>query len=186
MANVNTVTTSKAVSKVSTPPAKGKFIKPVSKSIAKPIAKKLTKVPSEFDMIIIGAGGSGLAAAMYAARLGMTSLTLGTTQGFDLPIGGVITTTHVVENYPGFITLTGPELGKNLEINISDNSIGVKEEHMGKLFVPFFTTKLEDKKGTGLGLYVIRQIIEENHGGKIKFTSKYEEGSNTQIILPII
>ena len=56
----------------------------------------------EFDIIILGAGGSGLAGAMYAARLGMTSLVLGHTHGTELPVGGVITTTNVVENYPGF------------------------------------------------------------------------------------
>jgi thioredoxin reductase len=68
-----------------------------------------------YDFISIGAGGTGLAAAMYAARLGLKTLVLGTTHGTELPIGGVITTTHVVENYPGFISLSGPELAKKLE-----------------------------------------------------------------------
>jgi len=151
MANVNTVITKKVVSKVSTPitkPVKTNTsakpvtnisttqIKPVGKTAGKPVAlkpvgKPIVKkpIPSEFGMIIIGGGGSGLAAAMYAARLGMESLVLGTTQGFDLPIGGVITTTHVVENYPGFITLTGPELGKKLEEHArAYDKVTIKEE----------------------------------------------------------
>ncbi len=70
---------------------------------------------NKYDFIIIGGGGTGLAAAMYSARLGMKTLVLGFTHGTELPIGGVITTTNVVENYPGFIRLTGQELAKKLE-----------------------------------------------------------------------
>jgi len=74
---------------------------------------------NNFDVIIIGAGGVGLAAAMYSAlysaRLGLKTLVLGASHGSELPIGGVITTTNIVENYPGFIRLTGQELAKKIE-----------------------------------------------------------------------
>jgi len=76
-------------------------------------------------------------------------------------------------------------IDQKLEILIEDNGIGVKPENLEKLFTPFFTTKLSSKKGTGLGLYVIRQIIEENHGGKVRFDSQYQKGSKTTILLPI-
>lgn len=68
-----------------------------------------------YDFIIIGAGGTGLAAAMYAARLELKTLVLGHSYGTELPIGGVITTTHIVENYPGFEKISGVELAKKLE-----------------------------------------------------------------------
>src|SRR3989338_2172493 len=68
----------------------------------------------EDDFIIIGAGVAGLAAGMYSGRIGLKSLILGASHGSELPIGGVITTTDVVENYPGFIRLTGTELSENL------------------------------------------------------------------------
>lgn len=77
------------------------------------------------------------------------------------------------------------ESGPTIEIIMQDNGMGVKESDMHKLFTPFFTTKATSKKGTGLGLYVIRQIIEDNHGGKVNFSSKYKIGSETQIILPV-
>ncbi len=69
----------------------------------------------EYDFIIIGAGGSGLSGGMYAARLGLKTLVLGKTSGSELPVGGVITTTDVVENYPGFKSISGFDLAKNLE-----------------------------------------------------------------------
>lgn len=69
----------------------------------------------EFDFLIIGGGGTSLAAAMYSARLGLKTLIIGHSQGTELPIGGVITTTHLVENYPGFIKLNGMQLAKKLE-----------------------------------------------------------------------
>src|SRR5437773_11264113 len=86
-----------------------------------------------YDVIIIGAGGVGLAAGMYSGRLGMKTLVLGTTSGSELPIGGVITTTHVVENYPGFISLTGPALGKKLEEHAREYKIDIKEEKVERL-----------------------------------------------------
>ena len=69
----------------------------------------------KYDFLILGAGGTGLAAAMYGARLGMKTLVLGATHGSELPIGGVITTTSYVENYPGFKKILGFDLAKNLE-----------------------------------------------------------------------
>lgn len=81
-----------------------------------------------YDIIIIGAGVTGLATGMYAGRMNMKTLILGTTSGSELPIGGVITLTDTVENYPGFIHLTGGELAKKLEEHAKDYNIPIKEE----------------------------------------------------------
>ena len=45
-------------------------------------------------------------------------------------------------------------------------------------------TKATSRKGTGLGLYVIRKIVEENHGGRIEMESVPGEGTEFRIILP--
>ncbi|MBF0477862.1 MAG: GAF domain-containing protein [Candidatus Omnitrophica bacterium] len=67
-----------------------------------------------------------------------------------------------------------------------DNGMGVRKEHARQLFTPFFTTKLSSsKKGTGLGLFVIRQIIERNHKGHVNFSSIYCAGSEMEIVLPV-
>jgi len=65
-----------------------------------------------YDIVIIGAGVVGLATGMYAGRLNMKTVVLGATSGTELPIGGVITLTDTVENYPGFKHLTGQELAQ--------------------------------------------------------------------------
>lgn len=69
-------------------------------------------------------------------------------------------------------------------IKISDNGIGIKEEDKPRIFAPFFTTKTSYKSGSGIGVYVVKRIIEENHRGKIRFTSNYMEGTSFIIELP--
>ena len=82
-----------------------------------------------YDFAIIGAGVTGLSAAMYSARLNLKTLVFGTTSSSELPIGGVITTTNVVENYPGFIRLTGQELADNIRKHAeSYDLVEIKEE----------------------------------------------------------
>ena len=69
-------------------------------------------------------------------------------------------------------------------IKISDNGIGIKEEHTSKIFIPFFTTKASCKSGTGIGMYIVKRMIAENHKGKIWFESKYLSGTDITIELP--
>ena len=88
-------------------------------------------------------------------------------------------------SYRGVIDINAVINGTTLEIALSDNGMGVRDADKSKLFTPFFTTKLSSRKGTGLGLYVIRQIIEENHKGKVIFISEYGVGTQTRILLPI-
>ncbi len=63
------------------------------------------------------------------------------------------------------------------EISISDNGMGISNETMEKVFIPFFTTK---DKGNGIGLSLSRQIIRM-HGGIIEIKSKTDEGTTVSI-----
>ena len=81
-----------------------------------------------YDTLIIGAGVTGLSAAMYAGRLNLKTVVLGATSSSELPIGGAITLTDTVENYPGFKRLTGQELAEKLEEHAKDYDIEIKEE----------------------------------------------------------
>ncbi len=91
-------------------------------------------VKGTYDFAIVGAGGTGLAAAMYAARLGLKTVCFGSSHGSELPIGGVITTTNVVENYPGFIRLTGQELADKIREHAqSYDLVTIKEERVSEI-----------------------------------------------------
>ena len=72
------------------------------------------------DLLIIGGGCAGLGASIYARRFNMDVLVL--TEG----LGGTITTTHLVENYPGFISLTGQELADKLIAHAKANNVEFK------------------------------------------------------------
>jgi thioredoxin reductase (NADPH) len=106
----------------------------------------------KYDFVIIGGGGSGLAAAMYAARLKLKSLVLGATNGTELPVGGIITTTNIVENYPGFEKLTGFELAKKIEDHArSYKEVTIKEEKAEtiKKYGKGFEIKTKKRKYSG-------------------------------------
>lgn len=70
-----------------------------------------------------------------------------------------------------------------VQIEISDNGIGIKEDIKSRIFEPFFTTKTIGE-GTGLGLSISYFIITENHGGTIEVDSTEGEGTRFIIRLP--
>lgn len=67
-------------------------------------------------------------------------------------------------------------------VRLSDTGVGIPEEHLPRIFVPFFTTK-QMGKGTGLGLSVVYGIITE-HRGSIKVESQEGKGTTFCIELP--
>ncbi len=69
-------------------------------------------------------------------------------------------------------------------IEMIDSGEGISEENARRLFEPFFTTK-EVRKGTGLGLFMAKMIVN-NHKGKLEIISKLGEGTTAQIILPLV
>jgi PAS domain S-box-containing protein len=67
-------------------------------------------------------------------------------------------------------------------LSISDNGIGIEEEHLPKVFDPFYrATSAND--GTGLGLYIVKDTIERL-GGSISLKSEINEGTSIYITLP--
>ncbi len=72
---------------------------------------------------------------------------------------------------------------ENVKIEISDTGIGIKEEHIKKIFDSFFTTK-DTVKGVGLGLSVCYGFIKD-HGGDIKVKSNVGEGTTFSIAFPV-
>ena len=69
-----------------------------------------------------------------------------------------------------------------LEIAIQDNGIGMDAATRQHIFIPFFTTKGSAIKGTGLGLYVMKRIVEA-HEGEIQVDSEYGVGTTFRVLL---
>ncbi|WP_055071721.1 thioredoxin-disulfide reductase [Clostridium massiliamazoniense] len=81
----------------------------------------MAKEMKEIDLIIIGSGPSGLAAAIYAGRANLSTLVLE-----NQYIGGQVKTSYMIENYPGFNSISGEELAKKFEEHAL--SVGVEIE----------------------------------------------------------
>lgn len=73
-----------------------------------------------------------------------------------------------------------------VEIKVADTGVGIPPDQLRQIFEPFFTTKQPDeygRGGTGLGLSVCRQIIEQHHG-RIRAESAAGKGSTFTVKLP--
>jgi signal transduction histidine kinase len=79
------------------------------------------------------------------------------------------------------LSITARIDGPHLRIAISDIGKGIASANISKIFDPFFTTKGE--RGTGLGLYITRQVIEE-HRGEVNVQTS-DRGSTFVISLPL-
>ena len=66
-------------------------------------------------------------------------------------------------------------------VEVGDTGPGIPEEHLRKIFDPFFTTK---GKGTGIGLSVVRSIVQR-HGGKVEVDTGKDRGTRFRVVLPV-
>ena len=74
-----------------------------------------------------------------------------------------------------------------VELSVADTGVGIPPDRLRLIFEPFYTTKEPDANGhggTGLGLSVCRQIIEQ-HQGRIRVESPVGKGSTFTVKLPI-
>jgi len=71
----------------------------------------------------------------------------------------------------GEINVSITQIDNNIQIIISDNGGGIKDEIIAKIFNPYFTTKFESK-GTGIGLYMSKMIIEKSMHGSLDVKSE--------------
>ena len=81
----------------------------------------------------------------------------------------------------GEISISTKKENKFCKIFVKDNACGMSEDTLSHLFEPLFTTKL---KGIGLGLPIVKEIIDA-HQGKIIVTSKKNVGTTFEIVLPL-
>lgn len=87
----------------------------------------------------------------------------------------------------GKVTVSHEMRGNQLVTTVADNGLGIPEEQKPHMFEKFFRVDHEDRKsvtGTGLGMYIVKQYIEQMHG-KLWFESKHGEGTTFYFSLPL-
>jgi len=87
-------------------------------------------------------------------------------------------------DWEGKISITIEKAGDFSNFCFSDNGTGIDPQIIGKIFDPFFTTK-KTGEGTGLGLSVSYQIVED-HGGKLMVESHPGIGSKFTVAIPLL
>ena len=87
-------------------------------------------------------------------------------------------------DYQPEVTVSVSVEGDQLIISLADNGEGMTEEVKQRLFENFFTTK-PIGQGTGLGMAITRDIIENKHKGKLSFESTEGVGTTFTFIIPI-
>ncbi len=108
-----------------------------------------------------------------AGKLGQVLLNLADNASKAMPDGGKLKIEAVKE-------------GDWCRVSVIDNGIGIKEENQERIFEPFcqLENPLTERRGTGLGLSLVRQIVER-YGGRIWVESKYGQGSRFTFTLPL-
>ena len=81
----------------------------------------------------------------------------------------------------GMLRVQTVQKGNELLLKISDTGVGIPDEHMEKIFEPYFTTK---DFGSGLGLTLVYKIVKE-HMGDIEINSKVGEGTSITLRFPV-
>jgi two-component system sensor histidine kinase AtoS len=68
-----------------------------------------------------------------------------------------------------------------VRVVIADHGPGIAEHALRRVFEPFYTTR---EKGSGLGLFVVRRVVEA-HGGKVTLSSRKGQGTKAEVVLPL-
>ena len=88
----------------------------------------------------------------------------------------------ISEGFAPTVRITTRGFDDEVQIRIRDNGVGMSQEVLNNIFVPFFTTK-PSGAGTGLGLSISYDIIVQKHQGTIEVDSK--EGEYTEFVITL-
>jgi two-component system phosphate regulon sensor histidine kinase PhoR len=106
---------------------------------------------------------------------------------FHIIVSNLVSNAVKYVNPSGNLTFTYVLEGTNLKIDVADDGIGVPEEEVERLFSKFFratNAQAHQTQGTGLGLYVVKQSVEQL-GGTISVVSRENEGAHFTVKLPV-
>lgn len=117
-------------------------------------------------------GAPGLAVALRDGQIEQVVLNLAANARDAMPDGGRLE------------LRTSAEGGRIWALEIVDSGVGIPSAHLDRLFDPEFTTKAVGK-GTGLGLWIVRSIVQEA-GGRVRITSLPGKGTTVRVELPAV
>jgi two-component system NtrC family sensor kinase len=89
---------------------------------------------------------------------------------------------HALQNQAGVLNVKVGQKDEQCFLSISDNGMGILEEHLPHIFEPHFTTKAVGQ-GTGLGLSIAYRIVSD-HGGKFELETKVGSGATFWVFFP--
>lgn len=73
---------------------------------------------------------------------------------------------------------------KTFELSVKDSGVGIRKNEIEKIFEPFYTSK-SMQRGTGIGLTIIKRIIEEEFHGEIIVESEAKKGATFRVVIPL-
>jgi len=88
------------------------------------------------------------------------------------------------EKTQGTICVLAEISGEDLVLRVTDNGCGIPSEVLAKVFEKFYTTK-RDQDGSGLGLHIVRTLVQEKLGGTVVCNSQEGEGCEFLMTLPL-
>lgn len=107
---------------------------------------------------------------------------------FSLAFRNLIDNAIQYTNKNGQIRISLRHSGNFLVLHIKDDGIGIRKEDQDLLFSRFYRAKnavIHRPDGTGLGLYIAKQVINQ-HGGRLSFDSEEGKGTTFMIHLPVV
>ncbi len=106
------------------------------------------------------------------------------TQLSQMLLNLILNSYHALEEKGGTLEILTKQEEASLVLAVRDNGYGISKENLEHIFEPFFTTK-EARKGTGLGMAIVAQVVEDHHG-TITVESVEREGTVITVKFPIL
>jgi len=136
------------------------------------------------DVVVMLRGAGKLGRLEIKLDLADLTVTVNRTRIEQILVNLIVNAVDAIGETSGSIAIaTSPNAdGSRVVCRVTDTGSGMSPETLAQIFVPFFTTKAEDK-GTGLGLPVAREIIE-SYGGRLDVESTLGAGTTFTFDLP--
>ncbi len=123
----------------------------------------------------------------YAVEMGTEPLLLaGFEDNLERMVMNLVSNAVKYTPYGGAVTVKAWSKDGELKLTVSDTGIGIPEEALSRIFTEFYrakNAKLMHIEGTGLGLVIAKDVVEQ-HGGRISVRSQEGEGTTFSISLP--